>query len=96
MDENLSKPSLSEEKVRSGHKIRVVVSIIIVFAWLIYAIIQVAFLWGRFSTIQNITLMGITFLLGVAINAVMWASWGSNICKEYCECIEKIEDLKTE
>ena len=64
---------------------RVVVSIIVVFAWLIYAIVQVVFLWHYFNTVQNIALIVITFLLGLAILGAMWASWGIKTSKEHRE-----------
>lgn len=64
---------------------RVAASIIVVFAWLIYAIVHVVFLWEYFSTVQNIALLIISFLLGVAILGVMWASWGIKISREYAK-----------
>jgi cytosine/uracil/thiamine/allantoin permease len=64
---------------------RVAFSVIIVFAWLIYAIIHVVFLWKYFSTVQNIALLVIAFLLGLAILGAMWASWGIKISKDFAE-----------
>ncbi|MBS7623863.1 hypothetical protein KEJ39_09390 [Candidatus Bathyarchaeota archaeon] len=61
---------------------RVAASIIVVFAWLIYAIVHVVFLWGYFSTVQNIALLVISFLLCVAILGAMWASWGIKLSRE--------------
>lgn len=77
--------SKEKKKMPEGLGSRVAASIVIVFAWLIYAIIQVVFLWQYFSTIQNIALIIITFLLGIAILGVMWASWGIKIGREYAE-----------
>jgi RsiW-degrading membrane proteinase PrsW (M82 family) len=79
-----------EEKkiVPPGLNSRVAASIIIVFAWLIYAIVHVVFLWERFSTIQNIAMLIISFLLGVAILGAMWTSWGIKISREYASSEE--------
>ena len=87
---------MDEENVRSGFRIRVVVSTIITFAWLIYAIIHAVFLWGHFSTFQNITILVITFFLGLAIIGVMWCSWGGNMCNEYCEYMGKMKNPEKE
>jgi RsiW-degrading membrane proteinase PrsW (M82 family) len=79
---------MSEEKrkrIPEGLGSRVAASIVIVFVWLIYAIIQVVFLWQYFSTIQNIALIVITFLLGLAILGAMWATWGIKIGREYAK-----------
>ena len=64
---------------------RAAVSIIVVFGWLIYAIIHVVFIWEHFSTIQNIALIIISFLFGLAILGAIWASWGIKVGREYAE-----------
>ena len=68
-----------KKSIPSGLSSRVAVSIIVVFGMLIYAIFHVVFLWNCFSTAQNIALIVITFLLGIAILGAMWASWGIKI-----------------
>ena len=73
------------EEIPTGLGLRVAVSIIVVFGWLIYAIVHVVFFWESFSTSQNLALIIIAFLLGVAILGAMWASWGINISKQFSE-----------
>ncbi len=73
------------EKIPTGLGLRVAISIIVVFGWLIYAIVHVVFLWENFSTTQNLALIIIAFLVGIAILGAMWASWGINISKEFSE-----------
>ena len=74
-----------DEKIPAGLGLRVAISIIVVFGWLIYAIIHVVFFWENFSTSQNLALIIIAFLAGVAILGAMWASWGINISKQFSE-----------
>ncbi|WP_455279169.1 hypothetical protein [[Eubacterium] cellulosolvens] len=67
---------MPKKKIPSGLESRVAVSIIVVFGWLIYAIIHVVFFWDNFSTTQNVALIIITFLIGAAILGAVWAIWG--------------------
>ncbi|MGB6681745.1 MAG: hypothetical protein WBF08_10555 [Candidatus Bathyarchaeia archaeon] len=78
-----------DEKVPAGLGLRIAASIIVVFGWLIYAIVHVVFFWENFSTTQNLALIIIAFLIGVAILGVMWASWGINISKQFSEKNDK-------
>ena len=78
-----------DKKVPAGLGLRVAVSIIVVFGWLIYAIIHVVFFCENFSTTQNLALIIIAFLIGVAILGAMWASWGINVGKQFSEKNEK-------
>jgi RsiW-degrading membrane proteinase PrsW (M82 family) len=73
---------------------RIAVSIIIVFAWLIYAIIHVVFLWKYFSTVQNVALLVIAFLLGLAILGAIWTSWGIKIGKDFSEFGKKSQSQR--
>lgn len=85
----LNYPIIMDEKVPAGLGLRVAASIIVVFGWLIYAIVHVVFFWENFSTTQNLALIIIAFLIGVAILGVMWASWGINISKQFSEKNDK-------
>jgi RsiW-degrading membrane proteinase PrsW (M82 family) len=67
---------MTKKKIPAGLESRVAVSIIVVFGWLIYAIIHVVFFWDNFNTAQNIALIIITFLIGAAILGAMWVIWG--------------------
>jgi RsiW-degrading membrane proteinase PrsW (M82 family) len=78
-----------DKKIPAGLGLRVAISIIVVFGWLIYAIVHVVFFWENFSTTQNIALIIITFLVGVAILGAMWAAWGIGIGKQFSEKNDK-------
>jgi RsiW-degrading membrane proteinase PrsW (M82 family) len=80
---------MNEKKVPAGLGLRVAVSIIVVFGWLIYAIVHVVFFWENFSITQNLALIIIAFLLGVAILGAIWASWGINIGRRFSEQNDK-------
>lgn len=71
------------KKTPPGLASRVIASIVIFFAWLAYAVYHVAFMWSNYSTIQNLALLVITFLIGAAILGAMWAWWGINLSKKY-------------
>ncbi len=57
---------------------RVVVSIIVFFGLLIFAIIYVAFFASSFSIFQKIAVILVAILVAIAILGAMWASWGIN------------------
>jgi hypothetical protein len=61
---------------------RVVVSIIVFFGLLIFAIIYVAFYAVSFSLFQKIAVIVVAILVAAAILGAMWASWGIKIAKE--------------
>ena len=62
---------------------RVVVSIIVLFGLLIFAIIYVAFFASSFSLFQQIAVILVALLLAIAILGVMWTSWGIKYGKEF-------------
>lgn len=68
---------------------RVVVSIIVFFGLLIFAIIYVAFYAASFSLFQKIAVIVVAILVATAILGAMWASWGIKYGKE---CQEKFRD----
>ncbi len=70
---------------------RVAVSIIVFFGWLVFIIIHMAFFASSYSLYQNIAIVLVAVLIGIAILAVMWASWGIKFGKE---CSEKSGDCK--
>lgn len=59
-----------------GLATRVVVSIFVLFAWLIFVIIHLAFFAVQFNVYQNIAIVLAVSLAGMAILGAMWASWG--------------------
>lgn len=75
----------NEEEMPPGMGSRVVVSIIIFFGLLIFAIIYVAFYASSFSLFQQIAVILVALLVATAILGAMWASWGIKYgkkCKE--------------
>jgi hypothetical protein len=60
---------------------RVVVSIILFFGLLIFAIIYVAFFAISYSLFQKIAVILVAILVATAILGAMWASWGINLMK---------------
>ena len=73
-------------EIPPGLTSRVVVSIIVLFGLLIFAIIYVAFFASSFSLFQQIAVILVALLLATAILGVMWTSWGIKYGKE---CNEK-------
>ena len=70
------------QKTPPGLASRVVVSIIVFFGLLIFAIIYVAFFASSFSLFQQIAVILVALLVGVAILGAMWTSWGIKYGKE--------------
>ncbi len=73
-------------EIPSGLTSRVVVSIIVFFGLLIFAIIYVAFFASSFNLFQQIAIILIALLVAIAILAVMWTSWGIKYGKEWKGC----------
>ena len=61
---------------------RVAVSIAVFFGWLVFLVIWLIFYAGKFSALENIGIVVVAFLVGVAILAIMWASWGMKYGKK--------------
>ncbi|MCZ7357686.1 MAG: hypothetical protein O8C66_01045 [Candidatus Methanoperedens sp.] len=74
-----------ERAIPSGLALRVSVSIIIFFGWLIFAILYITFFSSSFSLTQNIAIILVALLVGVAILGAMWASWGIKFGKDWKE-----------
>jgi len=62
---------------------RVVVSIIVFFGLLIFAIIYVAFFASSFSLFQKIAVILVAILIATAILGAMWTSWGIKYGREW-------------
>ncbi|HEY9246829.1 MAG TPA: hypothetical protein VIO11_08290 [Candidatus Methanoperedens sp.] len=74
------------KEIPPGLESRVIVSIIVFFGLLIFAIIYVAFIPTSLSLFQQIAIILVAILVATAILGVMWASWGIRYGKE---CKEK-------
>lgn len=59
-----------------GFGLRVGISILVVFGWLIFLIFWLLFYAGNFSIYKNLAVVLMSILIGVAILAASWASWG--------------------
>lgn len=68
-----------------GMPLRVSISIVVVFGWLIYALLHAAFFADDFTLFQNIVIILVALLVGIAILAVAWASWGLKFSREWWE-----------
>ena len=77
------------QEIPPGLGPRVVVSIIVFFGLLIFAIIYVAFYAISFSLFQKIAVILVAILAAIAILGAMWASWGIKYGKE---CKEKYRE----
>ncbi len=64
------------QEVPPGLTLRVVVSIIVFFGLLIFAIIYVAFFASSFSLFQQVAIILVALLVATAILGVMWTTWG--------------------
>jgi hypothetical protein len=62
---------------------RVVVSIIVFFGLLIFAIVYVAFFAASFSLFQKIAIILVAILIATAILGAMWTSWGIKYGREW-------------
>ncbi len=71
------------EETPPGLAPRVVVSIIVFFGLLIFAIIYVAFLASAYSLFQKIAVIVVALLVATAILGAMWASWGIKYGREW-------------
>ena len=55
---------------------RVSVSVLVVFGLAIFLIVWLMFYAGSFNAYQNLAVVLVSILVGVAILAASWASWG--------------------
>ncbi|MCX9026363.1 MAG: hypothetical protein OIN85_09750 [Candidatus Methanoperedens sp.] len=70
------------KEIPPGLAPRVVVSIIVLFGLVIFAIIYVAFFAISFSLFQKVAVIVVALLAATAILGAMWASWGIKYGKE--------------
>ena len=77
---------MNQKETPPGLSLRIVVSIILFFGSLIFAIIYVAFFAISYSLFQKIAVVLVAILVAIAILGAMWASWGIKYAEE---CKEK-------
>ena len=70
------KDECCEGEMPPGLASRVAVSIAVFFGWLVFLVIWLIFYAGSYSVMENIGIVVVAFLVGVAVLAMMWASWG--------------------
>jgi len=76
------KDDCCEERTPPGLSSRVTMSIAVFFGWLIFLAVWLFFYASRFTVLENIGIALIAFLVGLAILAVVWASWGIKYGKQ--------------
>jgi hypothetical protein len=59
-----------------GFAWRIGLSIIVVFGWAAFIILWLFFLASDLNTYQNIALFFVSVIIGIAVLAAAWASWG--------------------
>ena len=68
-----------------GMASRVALSIIVFFGWLIFIIIWFVFYASAYSLLENIAVIVVAFLVGIAVLAVSWATWGMKFSTRMAE-----------
>ncbi|MEW6592838.1 MAG: hypothetical protein AB1305_04075 [Candidatus Hadarchaeota archaeon] len=71
------------EKMPPGLASRVAVSAVVFFGWLIFLVLHLAFYASNFSIFQNLAIVIISILVGIAILAPMWIVWGIKHAKDF-------------
>jgi hypothetical protein len=80
---------IENQETPPGLAIRVVVTIVVFFGLLIFAIIYVAFFASSFSLFQKTAIILIALLVATAVLGAMWASWGIKYGREWKEKCRK-------
>lgn len=70
------------EKMPPGLAPRVAVSAVVFFGWLIFLVLFLAFCAGSFTIFQNLAIILVSILVGIAILAPMWITWGMKYGKQ--------------
>ena len=70
------KDEYCEGEMPPGLGSRVAASILVVFGWLIFLVVWLFFYAGTFTLLENLGIVIVAFLVGIAILAAAWASWG--------------------
>ena len=68
-----------------GIATRVIVSIIVLFGFLIFSIMYVAFFAASYSLFQKVAVVLVAILAATAILGAMWVSWGIKYGEEWKE-----------
>jgi hypothetical protein len=89
------KDECCEGEMPPGLGSRVAVSILVVFGWLIFLVIWLFFYAGRFTLLENLGIVIVAFLVGVAILAAAWASWGLKYGKKMHHWKSSPEERRT-
>jgi len=65
-----------EGEMPPGLSSRVAVSIAVIFGWLIFLVVWLFFYSSSFTLLENLGIVIVAFLVGIAVLAISWASWG--------------------
>jgi hypothetical protein len=71
-----------EGEMPPGMGSRVAISILVVFGWLIFLVVWLFFYSSTFTLLENLGIVIVAFLVGLAILAASWASWGLKYGKQ--------------
>lgn len=69
----------------AGMGLRVAISIAVVFGWIVFALLHAAFFAEDFTLFQNIVIIIVALLIGIAILGISWASWGLKFSRQWWE-----------
>jgi ABC-type transport system involved in cytochrome bd biosynthesis fused ATPase/permease subunit len=64
------------KELRNALAVRSIASIMVIFCWLIFVIIYLAFFSHDFSLMQTIAIILASLLFAIMLLSVMWAWWG--------------------
>jgi len=71
-----------EGEMPPGLASRVAVSIAVIFGWLIFLVVWLFFYAGSFTLLENLGIVIVAFLVGIAVLAMAWVSWGMKYGKK--------------
>jgi hypothetical protein len=66
-----------------GLKIRIIATVALLVGGLVWVILYLAFLAGRFAWYQNFAIVLVSFLLVPALVIVMWVLWGISLGRRF-------------
>lgn len=66
-----------------GLKRRIVATVVLLVGGLVWVILYLAFLAGRFPWYQNLAIVLVSFLVVPAVVVVMWIYWGMSVGRRF-------------
>ena len=62
---------------------RIGISILVVFGWVVFVLLWLLFYASRFNIYQNVGVLLVSILVGMAVLADSWVSWGLRYGRKY-------------